>query len=73
MSKSRENENHNLMAPMTKRIEAEYNAWIEEKEKTLIKLMHYAKPIDKIKYQAQIDFLSIVRINMSRILREAKQ
>jgi hypothetical protein len=73
MSKSRENENHNLIAPMTKRIEAEYNNWIEEKERTLIKLMHYAKPIDKIKYQAQIDFLSIVRINLERILREVKQ
>ena len=56
-----------------KMIETECNAWIEEKEKTLIKLMHYAKPIDKIKYQAQIDFLSIVRINMSKILREVKQ
>jgi hypothetical protein len=54
-------------------IEAECNNWIEEKEKTLIKLMHYAKPIDKIKYQAQIDFLSIVRINLERILREVKQ
>ena len=54
-------------------IETECNAWIEEKKKTLIKLMHYAKPIDKIKYQAQIDFLSIVRINMSKILREVKQ
>jgi len=56
-----------------KMIETECNAWIEEKEKTLIKLMHYAKPIDKIKYQAQIDFLSIVKINMSKILREVKQ
>ena len=53
--------------------ETECNAWIEEKEKTLIKLMHYAKPIDRIKYQAQIDFLSIVKINMSKILREVKQ
>ena len=57
----------------TDTIETECNAWIEEKEKTLIKLMHYAKPIDKIKYQAQIDFLSIVKINMSKILREVKQ
>jgi hypothetical protein len=56
-----------------KMIETECNNWIEEKERTLIKLMHYAKPIDRIKYQAQIDFLSIVRINMSRILREVKQ
>ena len=53
--------------------ETECNAWIEEKERTLKKLMYYAKPIDKIKYQAQIDFLSIVRINMSKILREVKQ
>jgi hypothetical protein len=56
-----------------KMIETECNNWIEEREKTLIKLMYYAKPIDKIKYQAQIDFLSIVKINMSRILREVKQ
>jgi hypothetical protein len=54
-------------------IEAECNNWIEEKERTLIKLMYYAKPIDRIKYQAQIDFLSIVRINLERILREVKQ
>ena len=56
-----------------KMIETECNAWIEEKEKTLIKLMHYAKPIDKIKYQAQIDFLNIVKINFKRILQEVKQ
>ena len=54
-------------------IETECNAWMEERERTLKKLMYYAKPIDKIKYQAQIDFLSIVRINMSKILREVKQ
>jgi hypothetical protein len=54
-------------------IETECNNWIEEREKTLIKLIHYAKPIDKIKYQAQIDFLSIVKINLERILREVKQ
>ena len=53
--------------------ETECNAWMEERERTLKKLMYYAKPIDKIKYQAQIDFLSIVRINMSKILREVKQ
>ena len=53
--------------------ETECNAWIEEKEKILIKLMHYAKPIDKIKYQAQIDFLNIVKINLKRILQEVKQ
>jgi len=57
----------------TDTIETECNAWIEEKEKTLIKLMHYAKPIDKIKYQAQIDFLNIVKINLKRILQEVKQ
>jgi len=54
-------------------IETECSNWIEERERTLKKLMYYAKPIDRIKYQAQIDFLSIVRINMSRILREVKQ
>ena len=41
-------------------IETECNAWMEERERTLKKLMYYAKPIDRIKYQAQIDFLSIV-------------
>ena len=56
-----------------KYIEKEFNQWTEERERTLKKLMHYAKPIDRIKYQAQIDFLSIVKINMSRILREVKQ
>jgi len=54
-------------------IETECNAWMEERERTLKKLMYYAKPIDRIKYQAQIDFLSIVKINMSKILREVKQ
>jgi len=54
-------------------IETECNAWMEERERTLKKLMYHAKPIDKIKYQAQIDFLSIVKINMSKILREVKQ
>ena len=54
-------------------IETECNAWMEEREKILIKLMHYAKPEDRIKYQVQIDFLSIVKINMSKILREVKQ
>ena len=53
--------------------ETECNAWIEEKKKILIKLMHYAKPEDKIKYQAQIDFLNIVKINLKRILQEVKQ
>ena len=54
-------------------IEVEFDAWMEERERTLKKLMYHAKPIDKIKYQAQIDFLSIVKINMSKILREVKQ
>jgi len=54
-------------------IETECNAWMEEKERTLKKLMYYAKPIDKIKYQAQIDFLNIVKINLKRILQEVKQ
>ena len=54
-------------------IETECNAWMEEMERTLKKLMYHAKPEDRIKYQAQIDFLSIVRINMSKILREVKQ
>jgi hypothetical protein len=54
-------------------IETECNAWMEERERTLKKLMYHAKPEDRIKYQAQIDFLSIVKINMSKILREVKQ
>ena len=54
-------------------IKTECNAWMEEKERTLKKLMYHAKPVDKIKYQAQIDFLNIVKINMSKILREVKQ
>ena len=54
-------------------IETECNAWMEERERTLKKLMFYAKPEDKIKYQAQIDFLSIVKINLKRILQKVKQ
>ena len=57
----------------TDTIETECNAWMEERERTLKKLMYYAKPIDKIKYQAQIDFLNIVKINLKRILQEVKQ
>ena len=53
-------------------IETECNAWMEERERTLKKLMYHAKPEDKIKYQAQIDFLSIVRINMSKILKQVQ-
>ena len=54
-------------------IETEFNDWLEEKERTLNKLMYQAKPEDRIRYQAQIDFLSIVKINVSKILREVKQ
>ena len=54
-------------------IETECNAWMEERERTLKKLMYHAKPEDRIKYQAQIDFLSIVKINLKRILQEVKQ
>ena len=53
--------------------ETECNAWMEERERTLKKLMYYAKPEDRIKYQAQIDFLSIVKINLKRILQKVKQ
>jgi hypothetical protein len=56
-----------------KYIEEEFNQWTEERERTLKKLMYYAKPEDKLRYKAQIDFLSIVKINMSKILREVKQ
>ena len=54
-------------------IETEFNDWLEEKERTLKKLMYQAKPEDKLKYKAQIDFLDIVKINVSKILREVKQ
>ena len=54
-------------------IETEFNDWLEEKEKTLKKLMYQANTEDKLKYKAQIDFLSIVKINVSKILREVKQ
>ena len=52
--------------------ETECNAWIEEREKTLKKLMYYAKMEDKLRYQVQIDFLSIVKINMSKILKQVQ-
>ena len=45
-------------------VETECNAWLEERERTLWILMKHAKMEDKLRYQAQIDFLSIVRINM---------
>ena len=54
-------------------LETEFNDWLEEKERTLNKLMYHAKPEDKLKYKAQIDFLDIVKINVSKILREVKQ
>ena len=54
-------------------IETEFDDWLEEKERTLKKLMYQAKPEDRIRYQAQIDFLDIVKINVSKILREVKQ
>ena len=54
-------------------IETEFNDWLEEKERTLKKLMYQAKPEDKLKYKAQIDFLDIVKINVSKILREVMQ
>ena len=54
-------------------IETEFDDWLEEKEKTLKKLMYQANTEDKLKYKAQIDFLSIVKINVSKILREVKQ
>ena len=54
-------------------IETEFDDWLEEKERTLKKLMYQANTEDKLKYQAQIDFLDIVKINVSKILREVKQ
>jgi len=54
-------------------IETEFNDWLEEKERTLKKLMYQANTEDKLRYKAQIDFLSIVKINVSRILREVMQ
>ena len=54
-------------------IETEFDNWLEEKERTLKKLMYQANTEDKLKYQAQIDFLDIVKINVLQILREVKQ
>jgi len=54
-------------------IETEFNDWLEEKERTLKKLMYQANTEDKLKYKAQIDFLDIVKINVSKILREVMQ
>ena len=54
-------------------IETEFNDWLEEKERTLKKLMYQANTEDKLKYKAQIDFLSIIRINIMRIVNEVMQ
>ena len=54
-------------------IETEFDDWLEEKERTLKKLMYQANTEDKLKYKAQIDFLDIVKINVSKILREVMQ
>jgi|GEM_PF-2089610 len=54
-------------------IETEFDNWLEEKERTLKKLMYQANTEDKLRYKAQIDFLDIVKINVSKILREVKQ
>jgi len=54
-------------------IETEFDDWLEEKERTLKKLMYQAKPEDKLRYKAQIDFLDIVKINVLQILREVMQ
>ena len=54
-------------------IETEFNDCLEEKERTLKKLMYQANTEDKLRYKAQIDFLNIVKINVSKILREVKQ
>ena len=54
-------------------IETEFNDWLEERERTLRKLSICARPEDKLKYKAQIEFLDIVKINISKILREVKQ
>jgi len=56
-----------------KNLETELNVWTEERERILRTLILHAKPEDRIRYQAQIDFLSIVKINVSKILREVKQ
>ncbi len=53
-------------------IKVECSDWIEERERTLKKLMYHAQPEDKIKYQAQIDFISVVRINISSILKRVQ-
>jgi len=59
--------------PQIQNLETELKVWTEEKERTLKKLMYQANTEDKLKYKAQIDFLDIVKINVSKILREVKQ
>ena len=56
-----------------KNLETELNVWTEERERILRTLILHAKPEDRIRYQAQIDFLSIVKINIIRIVTEVMQ
>ena len=55
-----------------KSIENEVKDWIDERKRNLRKLAVCSKPEDKIRLEAQIDFLSIVEINILKILRRAK-
>ena len=59
--------------PEIQNLETELKVWTEQRERTLRTLILTAKPEDRIRYQAQIDFLDIVKINVSKILREVKQ
>jgi len=59
--------------PQIQNLETELKVWTEQRERTLRTLILTAKPEDRIRYQAQIDFLSIVKINIIRIVTEVMQ
>ena len=62
-----------IQRPQIQNLETELKVWTEQRERTLRTLILHAKPEDRIRYQAQIDFLDIVKINVLQILREVKQ
>lgn len=51
-----------------KMIESEFECWVEERARTLRKLMRVSGEDEKKKYKAQIDMLPIARINLKHIL-----
>ena len=62
-----------IQRPQIQNLETELKVWTEQRERTLRTLILHAKPEDRIRYQAQIDFLSIVKINIIRIVTEVMQ